>query len=295
MIVTRFAPSPTGYLHLGHAFAAVTACESARQAGGRFLLRFEDIDRVRSKPEYESAVREDLAWLGISWSEPSLRQSERFSAYRAALERLEAEDLLYPCFCTRSEVAAEIARADEAPHGPDGALYLGTCLKLSAEERYDRLVSGMSYALRLDSGKAQTRVGSLSFHEHGRGPRGESGRIVVIPRLFGDVVLARKETPASYHLAVVIDDAYQGVTRVTRGDDLFGATHVHRTLQALLDIPAPEYAHHRLIRDALGAKLSKRSAALTLRSMRESGDSAQDVLGAVARLGQDSYPAAPFS
>jgi glutamyl-Q tRNA(Asp) synthetase len=279
MIVTRFAPSPTGYLHLGHAFAAVTACETAREAGGAFLLRFEDIDRGRSKPEYESAIREDLAWLGISWSEPVLRQSERFPAYRAALERLEAEQLLYPCFCTRSEVAAEIARADEAPHGPDGALYPGTCLKLSEEERQRRMSEGMSYALRLNSRKAQERVGSLSFRECGQGPAGEIGRIAVNPLLFGDAVLARKETPASYHLAVVIDDAYQGVSLVTRGNDLFGATHIHRTLQALLDIPAPEYAHHRLILDAHGAKLSKRAASLTLRSLRESGTSAQDILG----------------
>jgi glutamyl-Q tRNA(Asp) synthetase len=279
MIVTRFAPSPTGYLHLGHAFAAITARETARKAGGKFLLRFEDIDRGRSKPEYESAIREDMTWLGISWDEPVLHQSERFPAYRAALDLLEAEQLLYPCFCTRSEVAAEIARADEAPHGPDGALYPGTCLKLSDDERHDRIQQGMSYALRLDSWEAQRRVGSLIFQEYGRGPSGEAGRIAVNPLLFGDVVIARKEMPASYHLAVVIDDAYQGVTLMTRGHDLFGATHIHRTLQVLLNVPAPEYAHHRLIRDAQGAKLSKRAAALTLRSLRESGTSAQDILG----------------
>ncbi len=277
MIVTRFAPSPTGYLHLGHAFAAITACDAARRANGRFLLRFEDIDRGRARPQYEAAIREDLIWLGISWTEPTLRQSERFPAYRDALEKFEAEALLYPCFCTRGEVAAEIARAGEAPQGPEGPLYPGTCRNLTDQERRNRLAKGMPYALRLDSRKAQDRVGELSFQERGCGPHGESGRIAVDPRLFGDIVIARKEMAASYHLAVVVDDAFQGVTLVTRGNDLFGAAHVQRVLQALLGLPVPEYAHHRLILDEDGRRLAKRDAAASLRSMRESGKSPQEI------------------
>jgi glutamyl-Q tRNA(Asp) synthetase len=277
MIVTRFAPSPTGYLHLGHAFAALTASETAQRAGGRFLLRFEDIDRARAKPRYENAILEDLAWLGIAWPEPVLRQSERFPAYRAALEMLDEEDLVYPCFCTRSEVAAEIARAGEAPHGPEGPLYPGTCRRLSKEERLARIAEGETYALRLDSGKAQACVGTLCFEEHGQGPNGETGRISVDPLLFGDIVIARKDAPASYHLAVVVDDAYQNVTLVTRGFDLFGATHVQRVLQALLGLPCPQYAHHRLILDKQGRKLSKRDNAMTLRTLRESGKTAGEI------------------
>jgi len=277
MIVTRFAPSPTGYLHLGHAFAALTAWNNAHCAGGRFLLRFEDIDRARAKLEYEAAIREDLAWLGISWAEPVLRQSARFPAYDAALETLEAQNLVYPCFCTRSEVIAEIARAGEAPHGPEGPLYPGTCRRLPAEERLARIAGGASYALRLDSAGAQARAGQLSFEERGRGPNGETGRIAVDPRLFGDVVIARKDTPASYHLAVVVDDAFQDVTLVTRGSDLFGATHVQRVLQALLDLPCPQYAHHRLILDEQGRKFSKRDAAMSLRAFRKGGKSVREI------------------
>jgi len=277
MIVTRFAPSPTGYLHLGHALAALTAWETARSAEGRFLLRFEDIDRARARPEYENAIRDDLAWLGITWAEPVLRQSERFPAYRAALETLEGEGLLYPCFCTRSEVAAEIARAGEAPHGPEGPLYPGTCRRLSEVERVGRIAEGATYALRLDNLKARARVGALSFEEHGRGPSGETGRIAVDPLSFGDIVIARKDTPASYHLSVVVDDASQNVTLVTRGFDLFGATRVQRVLQALLDLPCPQYAHHRLVLGEHGRKLSKRDAAMSLRALRESGMTASGV------------------
>jgi glutamyl-Q tRNA(Asp) synthetase len=269
MIVTRFAPSPTGYLHLGHAFAAITAHDTARQHGGRFLLRLEDIDAARCRSAFDAAILEDLAWLGLIWEEPILRQSSRFAAYRAALENLG--DLVYPCFCTRSEIASEIARAGEAPRGPEGALYPGTCLKLTGEERETRIASGAAFALRLDSGKAAARAGALSFVEQGRGLHGEQGMIAVDPFLFGDVVLARKEMPTSYHLAVVVDDAWQGVSLVTRGNDLFAATHVQRLLQALLDLPVPDYAHHRLILDRQGRKFSKRDAAATLRSMRENG------------------------
>jgi glutamyl-Q tRNA(Asp) synthetase len=271
MIVTRFAPSPTGYLHLGHAFAAITAHEAAARAGGRFLLRFEDSDAARCRPEFEAAILEDLAWLGLVWERPVLRQSERFAAYRAALDRLTGRGLLYPCFCTRSDIAAEIARSAEAPHGPEGPHYPGTCRSLSETERRARLDSGAPYALRLDVAKAAAQAGALSFEEQGRGPNGEHGLIAADPLLFGDIVIARKDVPASYHLAVVVDDAHQGVTLVTRGNDLFAATHVQRLLQALLGLPAPAYAHHRLILDAQGRKFSKRDRAATLKSLRESG------------------------
>lgn len=267
MIVTRFAPSPTGHLHIGHAFAAITA----RDAGGRFLVRIEDIDQTRCRPEYEAAILEDLAWLGLDWEKPVLRQSERFDAYRAALATLQARHLLYPCFCSRAEIAAEIARASEAPHGPEGPIYPGTCRHLSTEECKTRMASGAPYALRLDVAKAAGRMLELTFEERGRGPNGEHGIIPVNPLLFGDIVLARKETPASYHLSVVVDDAFQGVTLVTRGQDLFAAAHIQRLLQALLDLPEPGYAHHRLILDAQGRKFSKRDQSVTLRDLRVQG------------------------
>jgi len=275
MIVTRFAPSPTGLLHLGHAFAALTAAE----AGNRFLLRIEDIDTARAREEFVTAIFEDLTWLGLRWEEPVLRQSTRFEAYRAALARLEADGLLYSCFCTRKEIAEEITRASEAPHGPEGPLYPGTCRHLSTTERARKLASGASYALRLDAAKAADLAGELEFLEQGAGPNGEHGIIAVKPMLFGDVVLARKDTPSSYHLAVAVDDAFQGVTLVTRGNDLFAATHVQRLLQALLALPAPAYAHHRLILDEQGRKFSKRDKAVTLRDLRAHGETPASIRG----------------
>jgi len=272
-ITTRFAPSPTGYLHLGHAFAAMTAARS----GSRFLVRVEDIDTTRCRREYEAAIFEDLAWLGLAWETPVLRQSERMTAYGAALAKLKAEGLLYPCFCTRAGIATEIARAGEAPHGPDGALYPGTCRALSGDEQAEKIAGGMPYAWRLDVAKAAAAAGPLSFMEYGTGPSGETGRQNVDPLLFGDVVLARKETPSAYHLAVVVDDAFQGVDLVTRGYDLFSATHVQRLLQALLGLPEPAYAHHRLILDETGRKFSKRDHAVTLRALRQAGHSAEAV------------------
>jgi glutamyl-Q tRNA(Asp) synthetase len=269
MIVTRFAPSPTGLLHLGHAYAALTA----QAAGQRFLLRIEDIDTARCRPEFEAAIFEDLAWLGLAWEEPVLRQSTRFAAYRAALDKLDALGLLYPCFCTR----ADIAQASQAPHGPEGVPYPGTCRSLSVATRKMRIASGVPYALRLDVAKAAARVGALTFEEHGAGPDGERGTIVADPLLFGDIVLARKETPAAYHLAAVVDDAFQGVTLATRGNDLFAAAHVQRLLQELLGLPAPAYAHHKLILDADGRKFSKRDKAMTLRALRETGVTAKEV------------------
>jgi len=273
MIVTRFAPSPTGLLHLGHAFAALTAARS----GERFLLRIEDLDTARCREEFVAAIFEDLHWLGLSWEEPVLRQSARGEAYRNALGMLAQQHLLYPCFCTRKEIAEEIARAVEAPHGPDGPIYPGTCRHLPEEERAARMAAGTPYALRLDSAKAAALAGPLSFEERGAGPGGERGLIAVEPGLFGDVVLARKDMPAAYHLGVVVDDAFQGVTLVTRGNDLFAATHVQRLLQKLLGLPEPAYAHHRLILDAQGKKFSKRDRAVTLQSLRDDGVTPRDV------------------
>ena len=270
MIVTRFAPSPTGYLHLGHGFAALTAHDTAAAAGGRFVLRVEDLDTGRCRPEYERAILEDLTWLGLGWEMPVLRQSARGAAYGAALMRLEAMGLVYPCFCTRKEIAEEIARSIAAPHGPEGPHYPGICRTLSEETRRTRRTQE-PYALRLDVAKAAAMAGALSFEERGAGPQGEHGTIAANPMLFGDIVLARKEMPAAYHLAVVVDDADQGVTLVTRGNDLFSATHVQRLLQALLGLPSPAYAHHRLILDETGKKFSKRDNAVTLRYLREQG------------------------
>jgi glutamyl-Q tRNA(Asp) synthetase len=258
MIVTRFAPSPTGYLHLGHAFAAWQAA----RAGERFLLRIEDLDQGRAREEFIAGIFEDIAWLGLSWEEPVLRQSTRMDAYRDALSILAP--FTYPCFCTRKEIAEEIARAVEAPQGPDGPLYPGTCRHLSADERAMRMARGDAFALRLDAAKAAAVVGPLSFTEHDH-------IHAVDPLLFGDVILARKDMPASYHLAVVVDDAFQGVTLVTRGDDLLPAAHVQRLLQALLGYPEPAYAHHRLILDKDGRKFSKRDKSVTLRDLRAAG------------------------
>lgn len=268
---TRFAPSPTGHLHLGHAFAALVAHEVARAAAGEFVLRIEDIDRTRCRAGFEAAIYEDLAWLGLQWVQPVRRQSEHFDDYAAALAELERLGVLYPCFCTRREIAEEIAHAADAPHGPEGPLYPGLCRNLPARERAARRENA-PYALRLDLAKAVERVGSpLYFHERGRGPGGEQGRRRAEPRLLGDVVLARKELPASYHLAVVVDDALQDIELVTRGEDLYHATHIQRLLQELLGLPVPDYAHHRLIVDEAGKKFSKRDEAVTLRALRAAG------------------------
>lgn len=263
MIVTRFAPSPTGYLHLGTAFAALTAWKAAREAGGRFLLRIEDIDRTRCRPELTEAIFEDLAWLGIDWDGEVRVQSAHFGAYRAALDRLGP--LLYPCFCTR----ADIAGAGGAPHGPDGPVYPGTCRGLSAQERAARIAAGESHALRLDMARAA--VPGLWFEEEGE------GRQPADPARFGDIVLARKDTPSSYHLCATHDDALQGVTLVTRGADLKPATEIHRLLQHLLGWPTPRYRHHRVLTDAQGRRLAKRDHSTTLRHLRERGHSPAEV------------------
>jgi glutamyl-Q tRNA(Asp) synthetase len=275
--VFRFAPSPNGHLHLGHALSALLNFEMARAAGGRFLLRIEDIDAARCRPEYEQAIYDDLAWLGIAWEEPVRRQSAHLDDYRAALVRLGG--LVYPSFESRGEIARLVAeRGNSWPRDPDGApLYPGDARSLPDAERKRRIEAGEPYALRLDMAAAIARTRPLTWTETGAGPNGETGMIPAAPQLWGDVVLARKETPTSYHLSVVIDDALQGVTDVVRGQDLFWATGVHRLLQALFDLPGPCYHHHRLILDAAGQKLSKSTRATALRALRDDGASAADI------------------
>ena len=262
-IVTRFAPSPTGRLHLGHAFSALLAHEHARSRGGAFLLRIEDIDPGRSRSEHVDSIIEDLAWLGIEWDGEIVFQSERLELYAAALERLRAQGLAYPCFCTRAAIAAEIAASATAPHGPDGPLYPGTCRALSLKERERRMASE-PHAWRLDVAGAAAKAGPLYWHD------GET-EVLAEPEAHGDVVLARKDAPVSYHLAVTVDDAAQGVTDIVRGRDLYSATDVHRLLQALLALPTPHYQHHPLLLDAEGRRLAKRHGARTLRDLREAG------------------------
>jgi glutamyl-Q tRNA(Asp) synthetase len=271
MIVTRFAPSPTGYLHLGHAYSALDAWRTAREAGGKFLLRIEDIDRTRCKPEFTDAILEDLAWLGLDWDGEVRKQSEHFAEYEAALDTLDGMGVTYPCFCTRAAIAAEIARAGGAPQGEEGPIYPRTCRDLTTEERLRRIAAGEGFALRLDVARALARTGPLEWEEEGE------GIIRADPELLGDVVLARKDTPTSYHLAVTLDDALQGVTLVTRGADLFTATHIHRLLQALLALPTPRYRHHKLLTDANGTRFAKRDKALTLRALREGGKTPAEV------------------
>ena len=283
-VVTRFAPSPTGYLHLGHAHAALFAYEQAKKAGGKFLLRIEDIDQARARPEYEAAIYDDLKWLGLEWQAPVRRQSEHMGDYRNAVTYLEALRLVYPCFCTRKEIQAEIAESAEAPHrppteplfGPDvQPPYPGTCRALSVAERQRRAKEGQPFALRLDMAWAVSQAtmvaGPLTWTDRAK------GTVIARPEIFGDVVIARKDTPASYHLAVTWDDHYQGVSLVTRGEDLFQATHVHRLLQAVLRLETPEYHHHPLLTDAAGRRLAKRDRGLTIRSLREAGKTADEV------------------
>lgn len=269
--VTRFAPSPTGRLHLGHAFAALCAYH-ARGPGGSFLLRIEDIDPVRCKPEFVDAIFEDLEWLGLSWETPVRRQSEHMEDYAAALRKLDLRGLTYPCFCTRAEIKAEIERSVSAPHGPDGPVYPGTCRNLSDEKREDRIDNGDAHVKRIDMRDAAAIAGPLMWRDVELGP------VKAQPERFGDVVLARKDVPASYHLAVTVDDHLQGVTLVTRGADLAPATDVHRLLQALLGYEAPKYHHHRLIKDVSGRRLAKRDQDLTVASLREAGYSPAEVI-----------------
>ncbi len=274
-IVTRFAPTPSGLLHLGHAYSALFAHRLAMSGKGRFILRIEDIDPGRCKREFEDGIVEDLAWLGLEWEKPFLRQSERIPVYADALAQLDAAGLLYPCFCTRSDIAAEIARSGAAPHlnhhGPDGPLYPGICKHLSASERAHRIADKEPYALRLDMDAAVSTAGDLIWYDRTRGEQ------TAQPELFGDIVLARKDVATSYHLAVTVDDAAQGITLVTRGADLFAATHIHRLLQALLGLDVPEWHHTVILVNNKGTRLAKRDKAFTIRAMREAGTDPEEV------------------
>jgi glutamyl-Q tRNA(Asp) synthetase len=275
--VFRFAPSPNGELHLGHALSALIDYELCRRAGGRFLVRIEDIDRTRCRPEYEALIFEDLAWLGLTWEVPVRRQSEHFADYAAALDTLTAMGFVYPSFLSRGDIAA-MTRDPDWPRDPDGApLYPGADRDLDPAEAARRIASGAPYALRLRTTEAAARAGALSWDESGAGPNGGTGTIFADPTVWGDFVLARKETPTSYHLSVVVDDAAQGVTHVVRGQDLFHSTAAHVLLQRVLDLPTPRYHHHRLIVDADGRKLSKSDRDVGLRSLREAGATRNDV------------------
>jgi glutamyl-Q tRNA(Asp) synthetase len=283
--VFRFAPSPNGYLHLGHALSALLNADMARQSGGQFLLRIEDIDATRCRPEYEVAICQDLAWLGVRWDEPVLRQSARSEAYKAALRRLDSMGLVYPGFESRAEIARLVAEHDRAgpwPRDPDGVpLYPGGGRSLPADERRRRIEAGDPFALRLDVTAAvalvHRRGSALNWAETGAGEDGETGTVAADPAAWGDVILARKDVPGSYHLSVVVDDAHQGVTQVVRGQDLFHATGLHRLLQELLDLQPPVYHHHRLIRAADGRKLSKATGATGLRELRTAGATPDDI------------------
>ena len=329
-IVTRFAPSPTGFLHLGHAFSALIAWRRAREAGGRFLLRLEDIDPGRCRPDYAAAIEEDLAWLGLDWDGSVRVQSTHLAEYQAVLDDLKARGLLYPCFCTRADIAREVAEAASAPHAPDGKIshapdgrtphapdgrtphapdgrtphapdgrtpyapdgrtphapdgaipYPGICRRLSIDARTARIAGGEPFALRLDMPRAVASVGALTFQDE------TQGMVACMPLRFGDVVLARKDAPASYHLCVTHDDAVQGVTLVTRGEDLLAATHLHRLIQALMGWPEPRYAHHPLLAGPDGKRFAKRDGALSLRQLRARGQSPTEIRAMIRRMAPD--------
>ncbi len=269
--ITRFAPSPTGYLHIGHAYAALIAAKKAHQDNGRFFLRIENIDQGRCTAKFEDAIFEDLTWLGLRWETAVIRQSERFKAYQSALDRLKSEGLLYPCFCTRKDIRREVDRAGVAPHGPDGPLYPGTCRALTKTDITRRTLAGEQFALRLNMDKAVAQTGPLEWIDE------QAGTIAADPSQFGDVVLARKDSPCSYHLAVTVDDHEQGITLVTRGEDLFPSTHIHRLIQSLLDLDTPMYLHHKLIVGSNGKKFSKRDQSATLRTLRQNGKTKKDI------------------
>jgi len=271
-VVTRFAPSPTGELHLGSAYSAWTGWHRAREAGGTFLVRIEDTDIRRCRREYETAILADLKWLGFDWDGEVRRQSEHFATYGKVLDQLDQRGLVYPCFCSRAEIEREIAASANAPHGPDGPLYPGNCRHLSVQERRDRIAAGQELCLRLDCEGAAREAGPYHFFDE------SLGRIEGQPRLMGDFVIARKDTPTSYHLSVTVDDHLQGVTLVTRGIDVLPSTHVHGLLQKLLGYAAPQYAHHRLLTDATGRRFAKRDRDMTIRAMRESGMSPAEVV-----------------
>jgi glutamyl-Q tRNA(Asp) synthetase len=276
--VTRFAPSPTGRLHLGHVFAAQVAWRRARDSGGWFFLRHEDIDTSRCRDEWREAAEHDLRWLRLDWDGEAVIQSHRQSAHQEALEKLRALGVLYPCFCTRREIQDEIARMGGAPQGPDGPLYPGTCKSLSDSERANRLGTVHEPAWRIDVAKAMEMTGPLEWHDLRHGPQ------IARPECLGDAILARKDAGTSYHLAVVVDDAWQEINLVTRGEDLLPSTHLHRLLQALLGLAVPEWEHHTLVRDAEGRRLAKRHDDLAVATFREAGWTPDQVLREAIRL-----------
>ena len=267
-MVTRFAPSPTGRLHVGHAWSALLAMDLARARGGYFLLRIEDIDGTRSRPEHVAGIIEDLRWLGVAWDGDIVFQSARLDRYQAALERLKAMGLLYPCFCTRADIAASAT----APHGPEGPVYPGTCRGLDDAERARRIAVGEPHAWRIDMARAAARAGPLHWRALPFPPGEEAASCISVePLAAGDVVLARKDAPASYHLSCTLDDAAMGVTHVLRGDDLRSATDIHRLIQALLDLPSPIYVHHPLLVGPDGRRLAKRDGSIALADLRAGG------------------------
>lgn len=264
---TRFAPSPSGYLHLGHAYSARFSAEQ----GQRFLLRIEDIDQGRCRPEFIDAIYQDLAWLGLTWETPVRIQSRHMNEYQKAIDKLNTQGLLYPCFCTRKDIQREVERSAHAPHGPDGLLYPGSCRNLSQTQREELIDQGKAFALRLDMTKACRQTGPLHWVDRAQGKQRAT------PEIFGDIVLARKDTPTSYHISVSIDDDIQDISLVTRGEDLFHASHIHRLLQALLDLKVPQYHHHGLLCAKDGKRFAKRDKSLTIRSLRNKGYRPQQV------------------
>ncbi|MES2476162.1 MAG: tRNA glutamyl-Q(34) synthetase GluQRS [Verrucomicrobiota bacterium] len=278
MIATRFAPSPTGRLHLGHVLAARVAHDLARSLGGNFLLRHEDIDGPRVREEYYQGIEDDLKWLGLPWHGDPLRQTTRSHAHETALASLREKKLVYPCFCTRREIQQEWSRMAAAPQGPEGPLYPGTCRHLTEPERQEKLASGIPCAWRIDASRASHLAGPLTFHDL------RFGSIAVHPELNGDVVLARKDIGIAYHLAVVVDDAFQEISHVTRGEDLLPSTHIHRLLQALLGLPEPIYLHHPLMLDENGERLAKRNQSLSIEQLRQSGLSSSEILAMTSSL-----------
>jgi glutamyl-Q tRNA(Asp) synthetase len=281
-LVTRFAPSPTGELHLGSAYSARVGWSRAREKGGTFLVRIEDTDIRRCRRDYERSILADLEWLGFTWDGEVRRQSDHFDDYGRVLDQLDGRGLIYPCFCSRADIAREIAASAAAPHaplhGPDGPLYPGTCRHLGGAERRARMEAGEEHCLRLDAAKAAAEAGPYHFTDEKR------GRIEGDPLLMGDFVIARKDTPTSYHLAVTVDDHLQGVTLVTRGEDVLPSTHVHGLLQKLLGYTPPLYAHHRLLTDASGRRFAKRDRDMTIRAMREAGMTPQQVIEKALRM-----------
>lgn len=270
-IITRFAPSPSGLLHLGHAYAAIYAAKCANGSSDRFLLRIEDIDQSRCNLSFEKSIFHDLSWLGLDWESPVRRQSEHFDDYDDALQKLEVAGFVYPCFCTRKEILHEVIAAGNAPHGNDTVIYPGTCKNLGKSEQEELISSGKPYAFRLNMKKAVEYTGRLAWHDRIKGKQ------IARPEIFGDIIVARKEFSTSYHLAVTIDDHLQGISLITRGNDLFDSSHIHRLLQALLNLDSPCYEHHRLITTPIGRRIAKRDKTNRLADLRERGMSPMDI------------------